>query len=30
MVSLYKQFVEYLRTGRDVPEQQELNLEGDA
>lgn len=30
MVSLHKQFVEYLRTGRDVPEQQELNLEGDS
>jgi len=28
--SLYKQFVEFLRTGRNVPEQQELNLRGDA
>ena len=27
---LYKQFVEFLRTGRNVPEQQELNLRGDA
>jgi hypothetical protein len=28
--SLYKQFVEFLRTGRNVPEQQELNLGDDA
>jgi hypothetical protein len=28
--ALYKQFVEFLRIGRNVPEQQELNLRGDA
>lgn len=28
--ALYKQFVEYLKTGRDVPEQQQLPLRGDA